>query len=137
MKPLTTDELKALKVGDWVWIKILKEERHYDLLDTGYYRKSKFFDNEDKMFDTGWHGFGNSFLYENYGTSWLAYKNKEQAEAKGEIVELPCIRTVDKGVRGVLYEVVSVQFSGTVQSETFSKPESAHERLAELKGDPQ
>ena len=28
--------------------------------------------------------------YSDYATKWLAYKNKEQSEAKGEIVELPC-----------------------------------------------
>lgn len=32
---------------------------------------------------------GSSFAFDTYGKTWLAYKNKEQAERKGEIVELP------------------------------------------------
>lgn len=31
-----------------------------------------------------------SFDWDAYGFGWIAYKNKEQAEAKGEIVEFPC-----------------------------------------------
>lgn len=81
---LTVEELKALPYGNWVWIEVLKEEYPHDFLDTGYYRKSKWSDG-DKLFDTGWHGSGTSFLYENYGTSWLAYKNKEEAERIPEL----------------------------------------------------
>lgn len=82
MKPLTIEELKALEVGDWVYI-VDKECPLY----TGYYKI---------------HGFAKTHVHFNqnvgrwvlpealYDKVWLAYKNKEQAEAKGEIVELPC-----------------------------------------------
>lgn len=30
------------------------------------------------------------YLIEDYGKTWLAYRNKEQAECKGELVELIC-----------------------------------------------
>lgn len=82
MKPFTIDELKALQVGDWVWV----VDKETPLL-TGYYQI---------------HGFAKTHIHFNreacirvvpkalYGKDWLAYKNKEQAEAKGEIVELPC-----------------------------------------------
>lgn len=81
-KALTIEELKALQVGDWVWI-VDKETP----LHTGYYQI---------------HGFAKTHVHFNreaciwvapnalYGKDWLAYKNKEQAEAKGEIMELPC-----------------------------------------------
>lgn len=77
MKPLTIDELKALEVGDWVWC-IQKEPR-----ERGYMQKSDksneyFFDSKEWLCP-----------YSGYGKTWLAYKNKEQAESKGEIVELP------------------------------------------------
>lgn len=60
--------------------------------------------------------------------------NKEQAEAKGEIMELPCIRKVINKI-GTLYEVVYVQISGTIGSETYPYEEQAECRLAELKGE--
>lgn len=71
MKPLTIEELKALEVGDWVWLIDLKLG-----VNTGYEQKDEDF-NEYADFS-------------NYGKTWLAYKNKEQAEAKGESVKLPC-----------------------------------------------
>lgn len=64
MKPLTIEELKALDVGDWVWIK------HKDYNDS-YLKKVS---NNESQFEFSW------FAYSNYGTKWLAYKNKEQAE---------------------------------------------------------
>ncbi|MCH5315456.1 MAG: hypothetical protein J1E81_06050 [Eubacterium sp.] len=73
MKPLTIEELKALPVGDWVWIKHGEVE--------SYFRKDVLADDQ---FATP------RFMYSDYGTKWLAYKNKEFAESKGEIVELPC-----------------------------------------------
>lgn len=71
MKPLKIDELKALQVGDWVWVVVLEKDFDFEM-KTGYYQKI----SEFNFFD--------------YGTKWIAYKNKEQAEAKGETVELPC-----------------------------------------------
>ena len=82
MKPLTIDELKALSVGDWVWV-VDKETP----LHTGYYQI---------------HGFAKTHIHLNreaciwvvpkalYGKDWIAYKNKEFAESKGEWVVLPC-----------------------------------------------
>lgn len=76
MKPLTIEQLKALEVGDWVWV----EHGIHKLY-------CKIYNNTRDLLGIG----GNTYLdYSDYGTKWLAYKNKEQAEAKGEIVELPC-----------------------------------------------
>lgn len=63
MKPLTIEQLKALEVGDWVWIVESKEN------DKGHYESilcsSKFLNHHD---------------YEKYRKTWFAWKNKEQVE---------------------------------------------------------
>ncbi len=80
-KPLTIEQLKSLKVGDWVWI-VDKEIPQY----AGYYKIDLFAISHLHLVQ----GLGKTVIpYSGYGTTWLAYKNKEQAEAKGEIVELP------------------------------------------------
>ncbi len=79
-EPLTVEELKALEYGDWVWIVILKKGQYHDFSDMGYYEKSAMFDSDERF--VGWRGYGTCFLYEYYGVCWIAYKNKEQAEAK-------------------------------------------------------
>lgn len=112
MKPLTIEELKALEVDDWVWIVDLKTGEN-----TGYAQI------EDDWVECDW---------DNYGKTWLAYKNKEQEEAKGEIVELPCIlksnSTYPKN------QVVYINEFGSVIVERFSYEQEAERRLAELIG---
>lgn len=90
MKPLTIEELKALEVGDWVWV-IDKQT------NTSKYRQLSFMWADGELLGETRFEFTSSRRQRgfhrhacNYGKSWLAYKNKEQAEAKGEIVELPC-----------------------------------------------
>lgn len=82
MKPLTIEELKNLEVGDWVWI-----------IDTdsgnGTYAQTFCVGKDMLQFSTALNMLP-PHIYSDYGKTWLAYKNKEQAEAKGEIVELPC-----------------------------------------------
>lgn len=79
MKPLTIEELKALKVGDWVWIKDLVEENR-----CGYHRVESI--NPYPIILKGC-GFYLYVLFPDYGTKWLAYKNKEQAEAEEYKIE--------------------------------------------------
>lgn len=87
MKPLKIDELKALKVGDWVWIVCD---------DVGVYARKVSVTSTDDDYDKEMFWYRGikdfNFYYVNYGKDWFAYKNKEQAEAKGEIVELPIDR---------------------------------------------
>lgn len=78
MKPLTIEQLKALEVGDWVWI-VDKEIINY----TGYF-KIIVIDSECSLFTQIYHN--TVYRCSEYGTRWVAYKNKEQSEAKGEIV---------------------------------------------------
>lgn len=100
MKSLTIEELKALPVGEWVWIERLSEERETFIQipdNQFYYRVAAVGDDyKEKFFEVvGGELRHRAILnYEDYGKTWLAYKNKEQAEAKGEIVELPCLRKV-------------------------------------------
>lgn len=59
-KPLTIEELKSLKVGDWVWVTYLTD-------GSGEYVKKI-----------------DSFILRHYEETWLAYKNKEMAESKDD-----------------------------------------------------
>lgn len=75
MKPLTIEELKALEVGDWVWL-IYK--------DTVYRRYAQIQAIEETRLYVWGRGLAECEMwkYSDYGTKWLAYKNKEQAESK-------------------------------------------------------
>lgn len=80
MKPLTIKELKALAEGDWVYV-----------IDKKWLDEYKKVLNQDAtciVFEEGNVDTQDDFDWDSYGTRWVAYKNKEQAEAKGEIVEL-------------------------------------------------
>lgn len=87
MKPLTIEQLKSLEVGDWVWV-VEKENAYPNNYFHGEYCRitPPYIDG----LCYGWQGSGGFYKYCDYDTKWLAYKNKEQAETKGEIVELPC-----------------------------------------------
>lgn len=122
-KPLTIDELKALQVGDWVWVV------SSSILATPDYFRIK---NRAIMFCVSNDYKRICFDYSDYGTKWLAYKNKEAAEAKGEIVELPFKRQRD--LDGT-WEVVSIHPDGFVRVEHYLGELGANKRLAELKGE--
>lgn len=79
MEPLTIEQLKALKVGDWVWLVADKTEGYAYKLEPGLCSPEK----EWLMLKT-YYNFRRALTYANYGTKWVAYKNKEQAEAKAE-----------------------------------------------------
>lgn len=70
MKPLTIEELKALPVGEWVWVVSR-------LSNIGIYEQIRCSDNTSIFFDSGY-----CISYSEYETKWLIYKNKEQAESK-------------------------------------------------------
>lgn len=97
MKPLTIEQLKALPVGDWVWVVFPTVP---DLMESTYIRKSPSSDDSRlyDALDVDDEGKETFMCYSSYGKTWLAYKNKEAAEAKGEIVELPCIAMIEQGL---------------------------------------
>lgn len=79
MKPLTPDELKALEVGDWVWI-VKDNIGSYGKIEETYNFITQKKDKRILAYDV--------YVYiglDGYGTTWLAYKNKEQAEGIDEI----------------------------------------------------
>ena len=82
MKPLNIEQLKSLEVGDWVWVKSLLEWDDY--YNTGRYVEIDCIDEDNLCFVADC----KDWEYRDYGETWLVYKNKEQAECKGEIVEL-------------------------------------------------
>ncbi|MDE6399132.1 MAG: hypothetical protein K2L51_07410, partial [Clostridiales bacterium] len=78
MKPLTIEQLKSLEVGDWVWIvDELSNIKGYAQVEASKAIGDKGFIIPTKRS----YGFG---YYDTYGTKWLAYKNKEQAEISHE-----------------------------------------------------
>lgn len=88
MKPLTIEQLKALEVGDWVWVELLDDDLVACWVSgTGrgfYCEKIEDTKNDDSLAITydgerGW------LDYSDYGTVWVAYKNKEMAESKGDL----------------------------------------------------
>ena len=81
-KTLTIEELKALEVGDWVWVEAINAPNS---LFRGYYQIRPNAERSKLIFC----GIEHDYSITDYGTKWLAYKNKEQAETKGEWVELP------------------------------------------------
>ena len=87
-KPLTIDELKALNVGDWVWVfRDLDTETpcsHYGEIES--YGTVSLTHSHEYLFvrNRGVH----NLKYADYGKTWLAYKNKEiyeECKSNGEI----------------------------------------------------
>lgn len=120
MKPLTIEELKSLKVGDWVWVESETYGKTYSIVND--------IDKDGVLFSAislyGW------LAYCNYGNTWLAYKNKEQAESNSKIVELQEPYLEEYG-NGVFVRYQKVENKG----EFFYTKEEAERRLAELKGE--
>lgn len=118
MKPLTIEQLKALEVGDWVWYVDLRDGNSF------YLKKNCMIPSSLCVF------LGRNTDYSDYGAKWLAYKNKEQAEAKGEIVKIkePRLALTDSGFMIEFEEVEK-------KREYFYKEQEAEHRLVELKGE--
>lgn len=78
-KPLTIEQLKALKEDDWIYIKDLEfgNDFYAAVTDTYLGESAKYIN----IASAGWY---QEFWFEAYGTEWIAYKNKEQAENKDE-----------------------------------------------------
>lgn len=128
MEPLTIEELKALEVGDWVWvIELDKSYSHYvQLREVDY-----------KVYGEWLHGY-KSYDFASYGKTWLAYKNKEQAECKGEIVELPCTleQLEDVVKQSCNREGIAKHCPQRIATAIYRYLQSkAERRLAELKGE--
>lgn len=73
---LTVDEIKALEVGDWVWI-VETENAYPNHTYHGEYCR-KIMSNYVDGFCYGWQGHSGHYSYSDYGKLWVAYKNKEE-----------------------------------------------------------
>lgn len=91
MKALSIEEVKQLKYGDWVWVVDKDDAYRSGEEPCGEYYKVSSSINHHYL-EVSSNGTNNyyKFYYEDYCKTWLAYKNKEQAECKGELVELLC-----------------------------------------------
>lgn len=123
MKPLTVEELKALEVGDWVWE---DKSKVYEFIK----------DKTNEFLLTLCDGVLDRHYYSDYGTKWIAYKNKEQAETKGKIVELPTIIFFPDmhPILGkiITYQVVWLSELLGIRTEKYAAKEQAEARLKEL-----
>lgn len=129
MKPLTIEELKALEVGDWVWI--VDRQANTNMYGK-FTHSSSYFEKFAFYFETA--GYSMQLFEEDYSTKWQAYKNKEHAECKGQIVEFPCIREVYKKNKPT-YRVFFLRDDNFIDSYAEWTEEEAERRLAELKGE--
>ena len=131
MKPLTIDQLKSLGVGDWVWF----VNTLCGISGIGEYRKISA-NGLDEIYLTGEKN--GKHIYSEYGKDWLAYKNKEQAEAKGKIVELPepFVDTDKNAYEETTYLVYRPRVEVYCPSEDiYTDKIKAENRLSELKGE--
>ena len=72
-EPLTLDELRQMPIRDWVWIDVLHSKEDV----SSYYRKYDGY-KKDEIFWCGYPGLGFRFFYEDYGKTWLAYRQKPE-----------------------------------------------------------
>ena len=73
--PLNLDELREMPISDWVWIDVL----HSKEAVSSYYRKYDGY-KKDEIFWCGYPGLGFRFFYEDYGKTWLAYRQKPEED---------------------------------------------------------
>ena len=79
VEPLTMDELRKMPISDWVWIDVL----HSKEAVSSYYRKYDGY-KKDEIFWCGYPGLGFRFFYEDYGKTWLAYRQKPEEDDHDE-----------------------------------------------------
>ena len=75
VEPLTLDELRQMPIRDWVWIDVL----HSKEAVSSYYRKYDGY-KTNEIFWCGYPGLGFRFFYEDYGKTWLAYRQKPEED---------------------------------------------------------
>lgn len=81
---LTIEQLKALQVGEWVWI---SEPKTFFGDLSSYYTKSEASNDECFAYDIPTEDAYDeketlTWEYDEYGKTWFAYRNKEEAEGK-------------------------------------------------------
>ncbi len=82
MEPLTIDELKAFD-DDFIWLVMNGKGYYVEILHKLY----TLADGDEVGILVGAYEYEEGLNYSDYGTKWIAYKNKEQAEAKADALE--------------------------------------------------
>lgn len=77
-KSLTLKEVMDMEVGDWVYLKRGDKELYARVVGK---KNDAFVCNHN----SDW----TPLPYASYGDTWVAYKNKEQAETTGEVIDFP------------------------------------------------
>ena len=85
MKPLSIEELKNLIIGTWVY---LTDKDGY--LGRYVVKAEAPIEEDEKTFNFDSLSGSWTYNYRYYGTKWLAFKNKEQAECKCISYKFPC-----------------------------------------------
>ncbi len=127
MKPLSIEEIKKLNCGEWLWI---VDDRH-KLGD--YWCKTCSNDGKPHWWSADDNQFHKEYPYSDYGKTWVAYKNKEQAE---------CDNSYD--LLKVKYEIVLKEYAKlkrkatkyNFMTKTIDKEitKQAEQKLIELRG---
>lgn len=117
MKPLTIEHLKSLDIGDWVWVITEHYSRYVWIFNTeGECLHYQYSDIENRVL---------TLSYYDYGTKWMAYKNKEQAEKY--VLQRA---NEPNGLYSIYERVEQLDLVYTCVSK-----QEAERRLAELKGE--
>ena len=74
-EPLSVEDVKSLPVKSWVWIEILDVSRFRWKAECAYYRSHLDY-TSGEAFCCGYPGMGYEFEYEDYGKTWLAYRQQ-------------------------------------------------------------
>lgn len=72
-RALTIEDLKALSLGDWIWL----VDKKYSC---NYYVEIHSSNMSELQLNGNHCNHDEIFSFSDYGTEWLAYKNKEEAE---------------------------------------------------------
>ncbi|MCI8945074.1 MAG: hypothetical protein HFE33_05335 [Clostridia bacterium] len=113
---MTIEQLKSFEVGDWVWIVTLED----------YYRPNDVpYGEYHRIVGTCSHyyfevNYGTTDFYElpycNYGKTWLAYKNKEQAEGEYDslAVENEVLKRDKENLERTLEEISTALYGANI-----------------------
>ena len=116
MNALTIQQLKALQVGDWVWIVTLQDyyrpndvpygEYHEIVGTCSHYYFEVSYDKSDYY----------ELPYADYGTKWLAYKNKEEAEGEYDslAVENEVLKRDKKNLERTIEEISTALYGANI-----------------------
>lgn len=99
-KPLTIEQLKALPISEWVWVidKCIYGNGIYCTIDCQ--------DDDEPICILSSRINTQVYKFDDYGKTWTAYKNKEQAECADDI-ERKAQKAMAKKIFQEMYDIVN------------------------------